>query len=227
VTRSVLGLCGIPDSLKPGMRHDRVMLSIISATNPQICVPPWRSVGYDSSFSTLTENTEVVAGTSPRLRAARKVASRECLFVRTYFQTRASSKTPYRSPVFLLDRPYDPKFDAELRVSFEYVERGGLQKMEPYLEGAGLNDLDNALLLLLAKSDNPEVFEAYGHNALLYLADKAVKADVRIMHGTLEGLVNLELTPLARKENLFAIVRRYRDARAEMEASRDSHGTQL
>jgi hypothetical protein len=98
--------------------------------------------------------------------------------------------------------------------------------MEPYLEGAGLNELDNALLLLLAKSDNPEVFEAYGHNALLYLADKAVKADVRIMHGTLEGLVNLELTPLARKENLFAIIRRYRDVRSEMEAARESHGTQ-
>jgi hypothetical protein len=226
VTRSVLGLCGIPDSLKPGMRHDRVMLSIISATNPKICVPPWRSVGYDSSFSTLTENTEAFGGVTPRLRAARKVASRECLFVRTYFQTRASSKTPYRSPVFLLDRPYDPKFDDELRIEFEYVERAGLQKMEPYLEGSKVNELDNALLLVLAGSDNPEVFEAYGHNALLYLADKAVKADVRIMHGALEGLVNLELTPLARKENLFAIVRRYRDARSEMEASRDSHGAQ-
>jgi hypothetical protein len=226
VTRSVLGMCGIPDSLKPGMRHDRVMLSIISATNPLICVPPWRSVGYDSSFSTLTENMETVAGVSPRLRAARKVASREGLFVRTYFQTRASAKTPYRSPVFLLDRPYDPRFDGGLKASFDYVERGGLQKMEPYLESSGFNELDNALLLLLAKSDNPEVFEAYGHNALLYLADKAVKADVRIMHGTLEGLVNLELTPLARKENLFAIVRRYRDARSDMEAARDSHAMQ-
>ncbi len=222
VSRSVLGMSGVPDSLKPGMRHDRVMFSIISATNPKICVPPWRSVGYDSCFSTLAENAESVSGKVPRLRAARKVASRERLFIRTYFQTRASSKTAYRSPVFLLDRPYDEQFDRSGLIDFEYVERGGLQEMKPYLEREGFNELDNAVLLLLARSDNPEVFEAYGHNELLYLADKAVKADVKLMHGTLEGLVNLELTPLARRENLFAIIRRYRDARSQMEAARES-----
>ena len=222
VSRSVLGMCGIPDSMKPGMRHDRVMFSIISATNPKVCVTPWRSVGYDSCFSTLTENSQSVGGSTPRLRAARKVASRECLFVRSYFQTRASAKTAYRSPVFLLDRPFDGRFDQPMRVEVDYLEREGLQRMKPYLEGGGFNELDNAILLLLSCSDNPEVFEAYGHNELLYLADKAVKADVKLMHGTLEGLVNLELTPLARKENLFAIIRRYRDSRSQMESNRES-----
>lgn len=49
---------------------------------------------------------------------------------------------------------------------------------------------------------------------------------VRIIRGTLEGLVNLELTPLARKENLFAIVCRYRDARSEIKPTRESYSTQ-
>ncbi len=106
----------------------------------------------------------------------------------------------------------------------EYVEKGVVLDIKPYLEAGETNALDNALLYLLSRSDNPEVFEAYGHNALLYLADKAVKADVKLMHGTLEGLVNLELTPLARRENLFAIIRRYRDARSQMEAARDTAG---
>jgi hypothetical protein len=225
ISRSLMELCGVPQEINPGMRHDRVMLSVVSVTNSTICRPPWRSVGYDSCFSTLTKNDEDVGGTTPKLRAARKVATREKLFVRFFFQSRASSRTQYRSPVFLLDRPYDPRYDDGFEEEVEYVEKGRVERMKPYLELNGVNELDNAVLYLLSKSDNPEVFEAYGHNMLLYLADKAVKADVKMMRGTLQGLVNLELTPLARREKLFSIVRRWRDSRSEMESARSSAST--
>jgi hypothetical protein len=225
ISRSLMELCGVPQEINPGMRHDRVMLSVVSVTNSTICRPPWRSVGYDSCFSTLTKNDEDVGGTTPKLRAARKVATREKLFVRFFFQSRASSRTQYRSPVFLLDRPYDPRYDDGFEEEVEYVEKGRVERMKPYLELSGVNELDNAVLYLLSKSDNPEVFEAYGHNMLLYLADKAVKADVKMMRGTLQGLVNLELTPLARREKLFSIVRRWRDSRSEMESARSSAST--
>lgn len=90
-----------------------------------------------------------------------------------------------------------------------------------YLEDAGKrNQLDDLILLILSACDNPEVLEAYGHNQLLYLADKFVKREVQLMKGTLRGVVDLELTPLARKEKVFSIARRFRDLRAESESAR-------
>jgi hypothetical protein len=62
--------------------------------------------------------------------------------------------------------------------------------------------------------------EAYGHNQLLYLADKLVKGEVQLMKGLLRGVVDLELTPLARREKVFSIARRFRDLRAESESAR-------
>ncbi|MDG6929112.1 MAG: hypothetical protein JRN39_06325 [Nitrososphaerota archaeon] len=220
VSRSVLGMLDVPAGLRPGMRHDRIMFTILSAVNEGLFVPPWRSVSYDSCFATLVPNGEAVGGETPPLRAARKVASRERLFVKSFFQTRASEKTIFRSPVFLYDRPYSPEHDGAWCEDVRYVERGEVQTASPYLEREGSNGFDNMVLHLLSVSDHPEVFESYGHNILLYMADKAAKADVKMKKGFLLGMVNLKLTPLARHEKLFSVIRRYRDARAAFEQAR-------
>jgi hypothetical protein len=220
VSRSVLKLVGVPDNLRPGLRHDRVMFTILSATNESNFRPPWRSVGYDACFATVSGNEEIISGIRPELRAARKFASREKLFVKLFFQTRASDRTIFRSPVFLYDRPYSPRYDSKFCTPREYVEAGAIATMDPYLESSGRNDLDDMILYILSLSDNPEVFEAFGHNCLLYMADKAVKTDVKLKRGLLTGIINLKLTPMARREKLFSVIRRYRDTRSEVETMR-------
>jgi hypothetical protein len=154
------------------------------------------------------------------LKAARKVASREMMFVKSFFQTRASNNTIFRSPVFMYDRPFMKEFDGSFCREREYKEKNKIEHIKPYLENYGVNQLDNLILLLLASSDYPEVFEAYGHNALLYMADKAAKVDAKLKRGMLLGTINLKLTPMARKERLFTVIRRYRDTRSEVEAMR-------
>ena len=215
VSRSVIPALGLNESSKPGIRHDRVMFTILSATNENTFIPPWRSIGYDAVFATLSENEDSV-----RLKAARKVASREMMFVKSFFQTRVSNNTTFRSPVFMYDRPFMKDFDDSFCKEREYKEKNKIEHIRPYLENSGINLLDNLILLLLASSDYPEVFEAYGHNALLYIADKAAKVDAKLKKGMLLGIINLKLTPMARKERLFTVIRRYRDTRSEVEAMR-------
>jgi len=215
-TRSVLPLLidlnVVDGSLKPRVKHDRVYLTMVSSGNMDVAVPPWRCLGYDACFATLVKD-EV----SESYKAARKVVSRERLFVRGYFQSRASEV--YRSPIFFYDRPYIDEFDSEHLTEVEFEERGGKSKAKVYLETKP-NPLDNLILHILSISDNPEVFEAYGHNMLLYMADKAVKAESELAKGLLKGLVSLKLTPLARRERLFSIIRRFRETRSEMEQAR-------
>lgn len=217
VSRSVIALTKLDESLRPGLKHDRVMFTILSATNEELFMPPWRSIGYDAVFATLSENED-----EPKLKAARKVASREKMFVKCFFQSRASDKTIYRSPVFLYDRPFMSDYDESFCKDRSYLERNKVEIIKPYLEESGMNQFDNMILYLLALSDYPEVFEAYGHNVLLYMADKAAKADAKLKKGMLLGTISLKLTPMARKEKLFTVIRRYRDARSDMEASRES-----
>ena len=114
----------------------------------------------------------------------------------------------------------DPAFDAGASTEIEYVERGSLQKMKPYLEGKELNELDNAILYVLARSDNPEVFEAFGHNQLLYLADKAVKAEVRMLRSSLRGVADLRVGGVSRRRKIFGLATPYRQQRAEAEHAR-------
>jgi len=92
--------------------------------------------------------------------------------------------------------------------------------IEPFFEGDKFGLIDNAILYLLSMADNPEVLEAFGHNQLLYLADKAVKAEVKQMKSMLRGVANLELTPMIRKNRIFSIARRFRDLRSESEYAR-------
>lgn len=206
----------LPKGMVPAIRHDRVYLTMMASANPDIARPPWRSIGYDACFSTL------LMGKEGRLKAARKTVSRERLFVRGYFQSRLGEKEGrelYRSPVFFYDRPFIPEFDESGLFGLEFEDRYGPQKAEVYLERK-TNNLDNLILYLLSLSDNPEVFEAYGHNILLYMADKAVKAQSSLAKGLLKGIVVLKLTPLARKRKLDTIIRKFREERGEMEQRR-------
>jgi hypothetical protein len=110
-------------------------------------------------------------------------------------------------------------FDEDNLVEIEFEEEARKVRSKVYLEEKG-SPLDNLILYILKGSDNPEIFEAYGHNMLLYMADKAVKADGELAKGLLRGLVSLKLTPLARRERLYSVIRRFREARGEMESRR-------
>jgi len=76
------------------------------------------------------------------------------------------------------------------------------------------------MLRVLSLTDNPEVYEAFGHNQLLYLADKAVKSEIRLMRSSLRGVADLRLGAIAKREQVYGIMTPYRDQRSEAEASR-------
>lgn len=222
-TRSVLPLAvrdGLlkPKSSLPSLKNDRAFLTIMAAVNGEAIPTPWRTLSYDSCFTTLTENKE---DDNIPFKAARKVIAREHLFVKAYFQLRRFETDPYtRSPVFAYDRFYNHTYDAPCIKPLKALERRKAVEIKPYYEGQTLNPLDNLILYLLTQSDNPEVLEAYGHNQLLYLADKAVKAEVKAMKGLLRGVADLQLGTLARRERIFSISRRFRDLRSESEMAR-------
>jgi hypothetical protein len=202
----------------PGLKSDKALLTILSTANSSRLSTPWRTFAYDGCMATL------VATESPdfKLRAARKTVTREQLFVRSYFQLRTFQNDPeIRAPVFLYDRLFQPNYDASLTHPIKAFEETGEVTLYPAIETEEKRSkLDALVLLILSACDNPEVLEAYGHNQLLYLADKLVKGEVGIMKGLLRGVVDLELTPLARREKVFSIARRFRDLRAESESAR-------
>ena len=207
----------IPKEKLPSLKHDRAFLTILSSTNPRLFKAPWRTIGYDACFTTLIEEEAEKV-----FRAARQTVSMERRFVRGYFQLRAfETDEEVRSPTFLYDRFYDPKTDDQFTVEMSVVERDREAKIKPYWEGSGENSLDTLILCLLSKCDNPEVLEAIGHNQLLYLADKAVKTEVKMMKGLLRGVADLELGTLSRRQKIFTITRRFRDIRKETEGARE------
>jgi hypothetical protein len=197
----------------PVLKNDRAFLAILSAENPGI-LTPWRTVGYDAAFSTIVEiNNE--------LRSARKVVSREQLFLRSYFQLRTlRNDEGVRSQVFLFDRAFDPRYDGGGVRRFTVKERVGATRIDCYFEGEERNPLSDMVLHILAMNDNPEVFEAFGHNQLLYLADKAVKAEVRMMRSSLRGVADLRVGGVTSRRKIFGLVTPYRQQRAEAEHAR-------
>ncbi len=201
----------------PGLKSDKALLTILSTANAESLPTPWRTFAYDGCMATLiaTPSSDV------KLRAARRTITREHLFVRCYFQLRSFQSDPdIRAPVFLYDRLYLPSHDERFSHDMQAVERENVT-LHLFLESEGQrSQLDDVVLLILSACDNPEVLEAYGHNQLLYLADKLVKGEVQLMKGLLRGVVDLELTPLARREKVFSIARRFRDLRAESESAR-------
>jgi len=201
------------------LNSDKAFLTVLSAVNPELLQPPWRTISYDACFTTLIWSPEGEVN----LRSARKVVSREQMFIRSYFQLRSFTSDPsVRSPVFLYDRAFNPKIDRMI-MEVKVEERGVQTLLKPFIEHDGTSMVDNLILYILSLSDNAEVMEAYGHNQLLYLADKYVKEEVEQMKGLLKGVVELELTPLARREKVFTVARRFRDLRAESERMRKRH----
>lgn len=218
VARSVLPYASSAGFLKlsspaPMLKNDRAFLAILSGENPSI-LTPWRTMGYDSAFSTIVEIDR-------ELRSARKVVSREQLFIRSYFQVRTlrSDKT-VRSQVFLFDRPFEPEFDRGSVRRFNVKERSGDTRVDAYFEGNGGSEISNLALHVLSMNDNPEVFEAFGHNQLLYLADKAVKAEVRMLRSSLRGVADLCVGGVTSRRKIFGLVTPYRRQRAEAEHAR-------
>jgi len=200
----------------PEIKSDKALLTILSAVNSEDIQTPWRTPAYDACFTTLMWNPE----DELPLKPARKIASREQMYVRSYFQLRSYSADPsVRSPVFLYDRLFMPEKDAQIS-QIEVIEKSGRTRLRPFMESEQLSNIDNLILYILSLSDNSEVMEAYGHNQLLYLADKYVKEEIMQMKGLLRGVIELELTPLARKEKVFTIARRFRDLRAASERAR-------
>ncbi|KYH36100.1 MAG: hypothetical protein AYL29_015550 [Candidatus Bathyarchaeota archaeon B24] len=201
-----------PKSPIPAIRSNRGFLSLVSSLNYRLIGTPWRTPCYDSCFTTL------VYTQSEGFKPARKVVSREALFIRVNFQLR-SLKTDgaVRSMVFMYDRPFDPVYDRlgeplKIPHSSELIVR-------PVFENPDGSLLDDLILYLLSLMDNPEVLEAYGYNQLLYLADKAVKTEVKLMKSSLRAVAELELAPLASRRRMFTF-RSYRELRRILEASR-------
>jgi len=221
VARSVLPFASAEGFVKlsspaPMLKNDRAFLAILSAENQEI-LTPWRTMGYDGAFSTIVELNH-------ELRSARKIVSREQLFVRSYFQLRTfRSDRTVRSQVFLFDRPFDPKYDAPAVRKFDVKEKSGPTRIDGYFEGHDMSPLSNLALHILSMNDNPEVFEAFGHNQLLYLADKAVKAEVRMLRSSLRGVADLRVGGVTSRRKIFGLVTPYREQRAEAEHARMKH----
>jgi len=206
------------DAKLPGLKSDKALLTIVSSANSSQLSTPWRTFAYDGCMATLV----AVADPELELRAARRTITREQLFVRCYFQLRSFQRDPdIRAPVFLYDRLFLPEYDNQLTRGIMATEEMRQVRLYPCIETKEKRSkIDDLVLLILSRCDNPEVLEAYGHNQLLYLADKLVKGEVAMMKGLLRGVVDLELTPLARREKVFSIARRFRDLRAESESAR-------
>lgn len=203
-----------PKALPPSLKNDRAFLSILSAMNRELKVP-WRTSGYDSAFSTM------VATSTGEFVPARKVVSREDVFVRGFFQSRSlGNNDRIRSQVFLFDRLFDPECDAGGVESVDVKEDAGRTTVSPYYEGGEMSTVSNLILRILALTDNPEVYEAFGHNQLLYLADKAVKSEIRLMRSSLRAVADLRLGSITKREQVYGIMTPYREQRAGTEASR-------
>jgi hypothetical protein len=200
----------------PKLKNDRAFLTIFSGMNEALKTP-WRTVGYDSALSTMISSTSDTGVFS----SARKYVSREQLFVRGFFQIRTlGDRGKVRSRVFLFDRMYDDMEDAQSVAKVVVKEATGPTEVAPYLESEQLSRVSNLILRILSLNDNPEVFEAFGHNQLLYLADKAVKAEIRLMRGSLRAVADLSLGTMSRRQRIYGIDSTYRDDRSEMEGAR-------
>ncbi len=197
----------------PSIRNNRRFLSLLSSLNCEIVKTPWRTPHYDSCFATISFSK--IEGFKP----ARKVVSREALFVRVSFQLKSLEiDETVRSMVFTYDRPFDPMFD-RLGDPLNLKDDGSTITIRPVFEGQERSLLDDLILYLLSLMDNPEILEAYGYNQLLYLADKAAKVEVEFMKSSLRTIAELELAPLASRRRLFTF-RSYRELRRILEVSR-------
>lgn len=197
----------------PAMRSNRGFLSLLSSLNYGLVETPWRTPCYDSCFTTM------VYSKPEEFKPARKIVSREALFIRVNFQLRSlKTEEAVRSMVFMYDRPFNPRFD-KLGEPLKVAHDGSTLVVRPVFETGNGSLLDDLTLYMLSLMDNPEVIEAFGYNQLLYLADKAVKTEVKLMKSSLRAVAELELAPLASRRRMFTF-RSYRELRRILEAGR-------
>ncbi len=195
------------------LKNDKSLLTILSAVHYSMIKTPWRTLSYDYGFSYLAKAEKGFV-------AAKKSIGRTGLFVKSYFQLRTFAKDPtLRSPVFAYDRFFDEAYDSGREAEVKVSVKGKEKEVRVYFEREE-NPLDNMILKLLSISDNPEVLEAYGHNQLLFLADKAVKHEVSLIKSSIRKIADFKLESFARREKIFMISRRFRDIRSESERMR-------
>ena len=116
----------------PSLKNDKAFLSILSAMNRELEIP-WRTSGYDSAFSTM-----VATPRGDEFKPARKVVSREELFVRGFFQSRSlGSSGRIRSQVFLFDRAFNAELDSADVGSVEVKEASGQDRGHSVLREQG------------------------------------------------------------------------------------------
>lgn len=213
-SRSVLPFALKNDKSVIRLRNDKAFLTILSAVHYDKVKTPWRTLSYDYGFSYLAMH-------EGRFIASKKSVGRTGLFAKSYFQLRTFSRDQMmRSPVFSYDRFIDPDFDGRMQSELSVDVKGKNVNVEMYVED-GLNALDNMILKILSVSDNPEILEAYGHNHLLFLADKKVKQEISTIKWSIRSVADLKLESYARKEKIFMISRRFRDIRSESERVRE------
>lgn len=220
ITRSILPYLrsrGVLNYDSISIKSDRPLLTILSSLDNEVFKTPWRFIGYDGAFATLTKNENP----PPILRASRKYVFHDGLLIRSYFQLRSFKsigEVLVKSPVFFYDRFIDKRYDKDFR-SIEVLSGYGNITINPYLE-TGFNKLDNLILFLLSLMDNPEVAEATGHNYLLFLADKDVKAAINLVKEGVIDMTDLKVNEVIKKRRLFIITRKFRDFRHLVERRR-------
>ena len=167
ITRSILPYLrgeGVLNYDSVSIKSDRPLLTILSSLDNEVFKTPWRFIGYDGAFATLTKNENP----PPILRASRKYVFHDGLLIRSYFQLmsfKSIGEVLVKSPVFFYDRFIDKRYDKDFR-SIEVLSGYGNITINPYLE-TGFNKLDNLILFLLSLMDNPEVADVTGHNYLI------------------------------------------------------------
>ncbi len=221
ITRAILPLTnemGITKAVEPPVKSDKPLLTMLSALQKDVYRTPWRFIAYDAAFATLSKNQEPGG---PVLRAARKVVFQEGIIARSYFQLRSFKTvwdTEVKSPVFFYDR-FLYGDEEENRISIKVLERNKRVEIKPFFE-KGFSQMDNLILYILSKMDKPEVAEATGHNYLLFLADKDVKASINMIRESVIQAADSKITEIISKKHLFIITRRFRDFRKIVESRR-------
>lgn len=210
----------IKNEVKIPIKSDRPFLTLASSLLPNIFRTPWRFIGYDGAFATLVKDG-IINNKDIPLRAARKVIYPEGIVIRNYFQLRSLkgiNNIEVKSPVFFYDR-FCREGDDINRFAIRAIENGKETLVNLYLEVYD-NNLDNMILYLLSLMDNPEITEATGHNYLLFMADKDVKAMISSVREMIVNIADMRINRVIRERGIFIVTRRFRDFRRLAERRR-------
>lgn len=209
-----LGITNLPEV---PIKSDKPLLTTLSTIDQKTFKTPWRLITYDGVIATLTK----CKGCRAPLRPARKRLTLTKLIARSYFQLRTLegiNNINVKSPVFFYDR-FLTNQDREETISIPIKINNKTTQLEIYLE-TGRNKIDNLILYLLSKMDNPEIAEATGHNYLLFLADKDVKTYIKLVRDTAVNAVDTKITQIIRSKNIYVVTTRFREYRQKVERRR-------